>query len=233
MVKKRLSKALSHVGVASRRHAEELIFDGRVAVNGKITLVPQTLVDPDEDAITVDGNPISVEKEKVYFVLNKPKGYLCSHTASSKAPLIYELFDPKIGPLISAGRLDKDTTGLLLVTNDGTFANRVIHPSSCVEKEYYVETREELTDKHLLALSKGTRVEGIFVVPKQVERAGKRAAKITVMEGKKREIRQMIEAISLTVRKLTRIRIGGLELGKLPGGTYRHLTKKEKEAIFS
>src|SRR5271169_5148464 len=133
--KKRLSKALAAAGIASRRAAEEIIFEGRVKVNGAVVKVPQTLVDWDSDAIVVDGEPINGEEKKVYYVLNKPHGFICSNARIGSKKLVLDLFAGLPYRLFTVGRLDRDTTGLLIVTNDGHFANRVIHPSSNISKE--------------------------------------------------------------------------------------------------
>src|SRR5271169_5561850 len=126
---KRLSKALAAAGVASRRACEELIFKGKVTVNGEIVIVPQTLVSWEKDEISVDGVPLKTEQGKVYFILNKPKGYICSSARIGSKKLVVDIFQNLPYRLFTVGRLDRDTTGLLIITNDGHFANQVIHPS--------------------------------------------------------------------------------------------------------
>jgi 23S rRNA pseudouridine2605 synthase len=130
------------------------------------------------------------------------------------------------------GRLDKDTKGLLIVTNDGHFANRVIHPSANIAKEYLAKTNAEISDLHLKATSSGTLVEGVFVKPAHVVKVRKGTLKIAVLEGKKREVRLLLQNAGLEVRELTRIRIGGLHLGQLAEGSYRTLTERERDIIF-
>lgn len=228
--KQRLSKVMAAAGVASRRSCEELIFAGRVRVNGAITK-QQTMVS-DQDTILVDGKPISSKEEKVYYILNKPSGYICSTKGTASSKLVLDLFEEVEQRLFTIGRLDKDTTGLLLVTNDGHFANRVIHPSANIHKEYLAKTDHEVTAEHLAAISNGTLVEGVFVKPLRVKKVRKGTLKITVAEGKKREVRLLLENAGLQVLELTRIRIGGLLLGPLPTGSWRPLTEKEKESIF-
>jgi 23S rRNA pseudouridine2605 synthase len=183
-VKKRLSKWLASAGVASRRACETLIFQGRVKVNGITVLQPQTLVD-ENDQMTVDGQPILGEEPKVYFILNKPPGYLCTTKRYKESKLILDLFPEEKERLFTVGRLDKNTTGILLVTNDGHFANRVIHPSSNIHKEYLVKTDQEITHEHLVALSRGAIVEGTFVRPIKVQKVRKGTLKIVLLEGKK------------------------------------------------
>lgn len=223
---------MAAAGVASRRACESLIFDGRVKVNGEVALLPQTLVG-EEDQILVDGEPISKVEEKQYFLLNKPAGYICSAKRMGKSRLVLDLFEEVKARLFTVGRLDRETEGLLLVTNDGYFAHRVMHPSSNIQKEYLVKTDQELNADHLSAISSGTLVEGTFVKPIRVSKVRKGTLKIVVAEGKKREVRHLCEAAGLQVEQLTRIRIGGLQLGPVPVGQWRPMTESEKRAIFS
>lgn len=231
-MKNRLSKILAASGVASRRACEELIFAGRVKVNGEKVLVPQTQVS-NEDAILVDGKPIQQVEAKVYFLLNKPAGYLCTAARpSANSKLILDLFKDQPQRLFTVGRLDKDTEGLLLVTNDGHFANSVIHPSSSIDKEYLAKTDSEIDPEHLVAISNGVMIEGAFVKPLKVTKVRRGTLKVTIAEGKKREVRLLLQNAGLEVKSLTRIRIGGLHLGTLPVGSYRPLKPREMEMIF-
>lgn len=229
--KQRLSKTMAAAGVASRRACEELIFAGRVKVNGVVTKLPQTMVDA-SDKITVNDSPISCKEQKVYFILNKPEGYICSNHRGKDSKLVIDLFSDVKERLFTVGRLDKDTSGMLLVTNDGHFANSVIHPSANTNKEYLVKTDQEVFPEHLIAISSGTLVEGIFVKPLKVTKVRRGTLKVTIAEGKKREVRLLMEAAGLNVKSLSRIRIGGLHLGTLPLGTYRALTERDKALIF-
>jgi 23S rRNA pseudouridine2605 synthase len=229
--KKRLSKTLAAAGVASRRACETLIFDGHVKVNGVVTLIPQTLVD-EKDKITVKGTPVSLAEPKVYYILNKPVGYVCSTKGGKDTRLIYDLFADVDYRLFTVGRLDKETSGLIIVTNDGHFANRVIHPSSDIHKDYVAKTDTEITAEHLIAIGNGTQVEGVFVKPVKVSKVRKGTIKITIAEGKKREVRRLLESVRLNVLELSRIRIGNLTLGNLPVGSWREMTEREKELIF-
>jgi 23S rRNA pseudouridine2605 synthase len=230
--KKRLSKALAAAGVASRRASEELIFSGCVKVNGKVVLVPQTLVDWDSDAILVHDQPIRGEEKKFYFILNKPHGYICSNKRIGSKKLIIDLFSQYSSRLFTVGRLDRDTTGLLIVTNDGHFANKIIHPSSNISKEYLIKTPHEITDVHLKAISKGTIIEGSLIRPFRVTKVRKGTLKIVVKEGKKREVRLLVQNAGLDILELSRIRIGGLQLGPIPEGMHREMTEIEKQLIF-
>ena len=231
--KKRLSKALAGAGIASRRAAEEIIFDGRVKVNGTVVKVPQTLVDWEKDSILVDEHPIRGEERKVYYILNKPHGYICSNTRIGSKKLVVDLFTHLNLRLFTVGRLDRDTTGLLLVTNDGFFSNKVIHPSSNIVKEYLIKTSQEITDVHLKNISKGTSIEDCWIKPVKVEKVRKGTLKVVVKEGKKREVRLLVQNAGLDILELSRIRIGGLKLGPIPEGTFREMTENEKAILFN
>lgn len=233
MEKQRLNKTIAQAGVSSRRAAEELIFAGRVSVNGQITVKPQELVDPTRDRICIDGEPLKREPNKVYYLLNKPTGYLCSNKRlGNKQKLAIDLL-PKTLRLFTVGRLDKETDGLLILTNDGDFANRAMHPSSNIEREYLAKTDEELTHAHLLALSAGTWVDGHFVKPTKVTKVRKGTVKICVKEGRKHEVRLLLQNAGLNLRTLTRIRYGGLLLGALEPGNWRFMSETDCEALFS
>ncbi|MBS0620655.1 MAG: rRNA pseudouridine synthase [Verrucomicrobia bacterium] len=230
--KKRLSKALAAAGIASRRAAEELIFAGRVQVNGEVVKLPQTLVSWEHDEIRVDEEPIKGEEKKVYFILNKPHGLICSNVRVGTKKLVVDLFRHLPHRLFTVGRLDRDTTGLLIITNDGHFANRVIHPSSNIVKEYLVKTSQEITDVHLKAISKGSYIEETWIKPVSVKKVRKGTLKVCVKEGKKREVRLLVQNAGLDILELTRIRIGGLQLGPLPEGAYREMTDADKASLF-
>jgi len=230
MTAKRLSKVLAACGVASRRAAEKLIFEGKVEVNGKEVLVPQTLVDPKRDTITVDGEKISGVEPKVYYLLHKPKKCICT-SAPIKGRRVIDLFDTDLR-LFTVGRLDKDTTGLLIVTNDGVFANSIIHPSSNIEKEYLAKVNREITHDDLVKISKGGFIEGSWVKPKKVQKIRRGTLKIIVMEGKKHEVRLLLEKYGFLVTDLERLRLGRLCLGSLPYGAFRPLLERDKKLIF-
>jgi 23S rRNA pseudouridine2605 synthase len=229
----RLSKVLAAAGVASRRRCEELIFAGKVSVDGVIIKVPQTLVSPQESSIVVEGKKIQTEEKKHYFLLNKPKGYICSNTRVGTKKIVQDLFAAVPERLFTVGRLDRETTGLLIVTNDGHFANKVIHPSSNITKEYLVKTKFEPFHDQLVQIAKGVEIDGDWVQPIKVAKVRKGTIKIVIKEGKKREVRLLVGQTGLEILELKRIRIGGLLLGSLPEGSYREMTESEKLAIFS
>jgi 23S rRNA pseudouridine2605 synthase len=231
--KQRLSKVLAAAGVASRRQCEELIFDGLVTVNGVITLLPQTLVSLEEDSIYVEKTKISAKEKKLYFLLNKPKGYICSNARVGTKKIVRDLFGAVSERLFTVGRLDRETTGLLIVTNDGHFANKVIHPSSNITKEYLVKTQNEPFHDQLVQISNGVDIDGDWVKPIKVTKVRKGTLKIVIKEGKKREVRLLVGQTGLEILELKRIRIGGLLLGDIPEGSSREMSEAEKQAIFS
>jgi 23S rRNA pseudouridine2605 synthase len=231
MNEKRLSKALAAAGVASRRACEKIIFAGRVKINSQIVLIPQTLVDWDRDEISVDEIKISGEEKKLYFMLNKPAGFLCTNTRPGNKRIVLDLFNEQSQRLFTVGRLDRDTTGLLIVTNDGRFANQVIHPSSNVTKEYVVKVLQEVTPDHLETLSQGARVDDRWVRPLSVQKIRRGTFKICVKEGKKHEVRIIAERAQLKIVELKRTRIGSLVLGSLPEGEYRPLSERERDSL--
>jgi 23S rRNA pseudouridine2605 synthase len=230
-MKKRLSKSLAAAGIASRRAAEELIFQGRVTVNGNVVQLPQTLVDLERDSIIVDGERVKGEERKVYFLMHKPTGYLCTSAPGTKS--ILNLFSHIPLRLFTVGRLDKETSGLLLITNDGDFSNRVIHPSYNITKEYLAKTGQEITPEHLEILSRRTKIDGSWIKPVSVKKVRRGTIKIVVSEGKKHEVRLLLAHAKLEVRELSRIRIGPLTLGTLPVGGYRELSEEELDYFLS
>ncbi|SCA62704.1 Uncharacterized RNA pseudouridine synthase aq_1464 [Chlamydiales bacterium SCGC AG-110-P3] len=231
--KKRLSKVMAAAGIASRRKCEELIFAGRVTVNGTVCMLPQTLVSWGDDTVSVDGIQLAAEENKVYYLLNKPVGYLCSNkTTPSCSKRVVDLFAGDSHRLFTVGRLDKDTSGLLIVTNDGHFGNKVIHPRHNLEKEYIATVNKEITSQHLEVIRGGTKVENTFVKPVEVTPLRKTTVKIVVMEGKKREVRILLENAGLRVIALQRTRIGSLKLNRLKEGQWREMTDFDKRLIF-
>lgn len=232
MQQKRLSKTLAAAGVASRRACEALIFSGQVTVNGTVICIPQTLVTLGQDEIRVKNALIQNEEKKLYFILNKPKGFICSNKRLNEKKLVIDLFASISKRLFTIGRLDRDTTGLLLLTNDGHYAQKVIHPSNNIAKEYLIKTKDEITHDHLIKISKGTLIEGRWIKPISVKKVRRGTLKIVVKEGKKREVRLLATNASLSLLSLMRIRIGALRLDTLAEGSFRELSHIERSLVF-
>ncbi|KAL2653085.1 hypothetical protein R1flu_021213 [Riccia fluitans] len=247
----RLAKVLAAAGVASRRGSEEVVFAGRVTVNGQVCKVPQTPVDPLKDSIYVDGKSLPKKlATKMYFALNKPKGYICSSVQEGTRPVLSLLDDYfkiwaqrnpglPLPRMFTVGRLDVATSGLLLVTNDGDFANKVSHPSSGLTKEYIVTVNEKVTRRQLAAIAGGTMVQGVKCVPMIVESIEmepdetRQRVKIVVSEGRNHEVRHLVENAGLEVLALKRTRIGGLRLSRKLGlGKFDELTEEQVAKVL-
>ncbi|MFZ4673028.1 rRNA pseudouridine synthase [bacterium] len=228
----RLNTFVARFYPTSRRKAEELIFNGLVEVNGMIQKEPFFRVDP-KDKVLVDKQLIKSRKQTLYYALNKPRGFVCSERRFKQEKLVTDLFPATQGRLFTIGRLDKDSEGLILVTNDGAFANSVSSPKSGVEKEYIVKTVQEISHEHLVQLSKGGFVEGSYVRPKSVIKIRKGTTKVILKEGRKREIRVLFQKAGLEIVELKRVRIGNLQLGSLQPGQFKELLESETLAIIS
>ncbi|MBT3275122.1 MAG: rRNA pseudouridine synthase [Spirochaetales bacterium] len=225
----RLQRYLAMCGVASRRNSEILILDGRVGVNGSIVRILGTKVSM-SDSVTCDGKRVRPEKRKVYIVLNKPRGYLCSLSDPEDRPLAIDLLFGKYNErLYNVGRLDFNTSGLIIFTNDGDFARDVSHPSSEIEKQYEVDSSEPIDEQILNNLKKGTLIDGIRYKIIDYKITGPHRVKITLVEGKNREIRKIYEANKLYVRKIHRTRIGPVRISNLKMAAHRDLTRPEIE----
>lgn len=230
----RLQKALSRAGFASRRAAELLISAGRVTVNGEPALLGQS-VEP-EDVVLVDGRPIAAEK-LVYIVLNKPTGYITTAKDAHARHTVMELVEGLGVRVFPVGRLDKDTEGLLLFTNDGELTNLLLHPSCHVEKTYLVEVEGRLTTADIQALESGLELYDGLTAPAKVSHVqpfpnGTRF-RLTIHEGRNRQVRRMCGFLGRKVLGLRRISLGPLNLGDLAYGHYRHLTDQEITALYN
>ena len=229
-----LSKYLATCGVASRRAAAELVKAGHVTVNGDICDQPGYRVLPD-DVVAVDGNPVAVEK-KVWLMLHKPVGYVCSSADRHAEKLAIELVQPLTDARVySVGRLDRDSEGLILFTNEGELANQLLHPSCGVRKIYEVSCSGTVEDKRLEELKQGIVDDGERLTAIAVERLpaapGATALRITVAEGKKREVRRMSAYLDLRVERLVRTAFGPLVLDNLPVGQARELSSVELDSL--
>ena len=229
----RLQKILSARGLASRRAAEERIKAGRVTVNGKTAALGDT-ADADTDEICVDGKPLPRKERLVYLVLHKPRGYVTTLHDEKGRPDAAQLVADCGARVYPVGRLDMDSEGLLLFTNDGAFANRLMHPSHQVEKTYEVQVSGYAAEK-LTLLRRPIVLDGYRIAPPEVRllrRAGDKAwVQVVIHEGRNRQVRRMCQAAGLTVLRLKRTREGDLRLGDLPLGKWRSLTEAEIENL--
>ena len=227
----RLVKYLSSAGVASRRGAGELVLAGRVAVNGEVTRSPGLQVAPG-DRVTLDGKPVTPEPRKYYVMLNKPRGYTCSAADRHAEHLAVELIDLPVR-LFSAGRLDRDSEGLILFSNDGDFVEQLTHPSHAVRKRYVVTTDRELAPGELAKMCAGIEDEGETLRAISARRCGEKRYTLVLGEGRKREIRRMIAKLGAKTLRLKRVAVGDLALGSLPVGKWRELTSEERAQALS
>jgi 23S rRNA pseudouridine2605 synthase len=227
----RLQKLISQAGITSRRAAEQLILAGRVTVNGTVVTELGTKADPGSDRITVDGNPLVITGRHVYILLNKPTGYITALKDSQGRPLVTELVKGIEERVYPVGRLDYNTEGLLLLTNDGEWANRLMHPRHEVEKEYFVRVRGKVSEQQLKRLAEGVELEDGRTAPAVVRlvKGGEQNDWISVAihEGRNRQVRRMCEAVSLSVVRLRRVRYGTLAMGTLKPGQFRYLSEAE------
>ena len=230
----RLQKVLAAAGLGSRRKCEAMISSGRVEVNGERAELGDR-VEVGSDEVRVDGIPIDLEVEKRYYLLNKPPGYITTVKDTRKRSTVMDLIHEE-ARLFPVGRLDKDTRGLLLLTNDGYLAQRLTHPSHGVEKTYTVQAEGYLSDQGLARLRKGIRLEEGMTAAAKVKvlaRKGDRCVlEITIHEGKKRQIRRMCAAVGLRVTDLVRTRLGPLDLKGVAEGSYRQLTRAEVKQLL-
>jgi len=233
--KMRLQKYLALCGVASRRAAEKLITDGRVSVNGNIVTELGTKVSS-KDKIAFDGKPVTYNERKVYIVLNKPVGYLSSASDDRGRKTVIDLIkDDFPERLYPVGRLDYDTEGLIFLTNDGDFTYSVTHPKHNINKTYEAVIRGRLSEDEVVSLCCGVDIDGFVTSPATVdivdERDGKSVVRITIHEGKNRQVRKMFEAVGHRVLKLKRISVGKIKLGNLKSGEWRELTEREINSL--
>ncbi len=229
----RLQLFLARCGVASRRASEAIILDGRVTVNGeKITALGTKVTE--KDTVCVDGKQVTLEETKRYVLLNKPKGYVCSSADEKDRETAVDLLKTHFSErLYNVGRLDMFSEGLIIFTNDGEFMRKLSHPSSQVEKEYFVETTRPIPQELIDKFQSGIRVENIFYKAKKAELTSRNKAKFVLIEGKNREIRKVFEKYEIGIKVLKRVRIGHIELGTMQSGEFRELTESDVKKIFS
>ncbi|MBV9715827.1 MAG: rRNA pseudouridine synthase [Solirubrobacterales bacterium] len=228
----RLAKYLASAGVASRRAAADIVRAGRVTVAGVVVTDPARDVDP-EDRVELDGAPVDSRTERVVYALNKPAGVVSTARDPQGRPTVVSLIPASVR-LYPVGRLDRDTTGLILLTNDGELAHRMTHPRFEVEKTYRVKVAPApVRDAAVRALRAGVRLEDGLTAPARVRRLAPDTLEITLREGRKRQVRRMCELVGHPVRRLERVAFGPLSLGELKPGAFRRLGDAEVQALFS
>lgn len=231
----RLQKLISAAGVASRREAEQMILAGRVLVNGSPAVTGQT-ADSETDEITVDGKPLRFPAEHAYLMLNKPRRYVTTRHDEQNRPTVMDLMKDAPAGIYPVGRLDMYSEGLLLFTNDGAFANAVMHPSAEIDKTYLTEVSGDDIPAAVNVLSAMKELDGETIsqasVSIQTSDGSRGVLMITIHEGKNRQVRRMCDAAGLKVHRLVRIAEGSLMLGDLPKGAWRHLTDSEVHSLI-
>jgi len=238
-MEQRLQKLLAAAGVASRREAEELITAGRVAVDGQVVTELWTKVEPENVTISVDGKPVSLHPEKVYVLLNKPKGYTSTTQDPHAKRVIVDLVKDIDAPLYPVGRLDVDTEGLLILTNDGDFTYKMTHPSHQVPKTYRADVRGLVAEQTAHHLATGVVLDDGITAPARVRLIGVNTLRetsvieLTIHEGRKRQIRRMLDTVGHPVIRLTRIKLGNLTVGNLRPGEWRFLKPEEVEELLA
>ncbi len=228
--KVRLQKFMADCGVASRRASERLIEEGKVKVNGDIAHIGMS-VNPEKDKVYVQGKKISLKNDKRYIILNKPRGYVTTMNDEMGRKCVAELIKDAGGRMYPVGRLDKNSEGLLLMTNDGEFANLISHPKNHIAKTYRVTVRPDINEDQLKTLRTGMKIDNEMTSPADVriitQEEGRTVLKMTIYEGKNRQIRRMCESLGLEVARLKRIAIGHIKLGMLKPSKWRDLSESE------
>ncbi len=234
MAEERLQKYMAECGIASRRKSEELIRAGKVMVNGEPAEIGRK-IDPNRDVVTVDGRKVRHEQKHVYLMLNKPRGFISTMSDEYDRRCVAELVADVGTRVYPVGRLDRDSEGLLLFTNDGKLANQLMHPSRHVPKTYRVTVRPEVTDDMITAMMTGMMLDGKQTLPADVKvlvkEPDRTVLEVTICEGRNRQIRRMCEQLGLEVARLKRISEGPVKLGMLKLGTWRELTPEEVRAL--
>lgn len=232
----RIQKVLSDNGVLSRRKVEEYIREGRITVNGRKAQLGHP-INPAKDIIAIDGQKVLLERKKrnVYLMLNKPRGYVTTTSDELGRRCVTDLVEDAPAKVYPVGRLDRNSEGLLLLTNDGSFANTVMHPSNHITKTYRVTVHPDVTDEQAAQMSAGVMIDGKMTLPATVlilqKQEGRVVLQISIQEGRNRQIRKMCEAVGLEVARLKRTAVGPLKLGMLQPGQWRELKPAELIAL--
>jgi 23S rRNA pseudouridine2605 synthase len=234
-LKERLQKYMARCGVASRRSSEKIIAQGRVTVNGKIVREMGTKIDPRLDLVRVDGKVITPDSEGIYIKLNKPAGYITSVSDPQGRPTVLDLIGDIGSRVYPIGRLDYESEGLLLLTNDGELAYRLTHPKYEIDKQYYVIVNGDPVYDSIKKLRRGVNIDGCTTKPAKISRLGMQEEnsiyRVTIHEGRNRQVRRMFEAIGHPVIYLKRERLGNIVLGDLGLGEWRYLSIKEIKSL--
>lgn len=229
----RLQAFLAHAGIASRRASEKLILEGRVTVNGELVTVLGTKVGRG-DKVCVDGVPVSASEEKRYVLLNKPQGYVCSMSDEKGRPTAADLIRRKYSErLYNVGRLDMYSAGLIIFTNDGDFAKTISHPSAQIEKEYIVDTSLPIPRGLCEDFVRGVRIENVFYKAVRARELNSHRMAVVLTEGKNREIRRIFEAAEIGIKRLTRVRIGNININDMAVGEMRELYEYEVDELLA
>ncbi len=233
--KVRLQKYMAEAGIASRRKSEELIAAGKVRVNGKVAEIGDK-INPRTDKVTVSGKKVVKSKKQVYIMLHKPRGFITTMHDEMDRKCVAELIADVPERVYPVGRLDRESEGLLLLTNDGEFANALTHPSKHVPKTYRVTVRPDVTKEQLESFENGIEIDGKMTLPAEVrvldKQVGRVVLEVVIYEGRNRQIRKMCEALGLEVARLKRTKIGSLKLGMLKPGEYRYLSEEEIHGLL-
>jgi pseudouridine synthase len=231
----RLSKFLADAGICSRRKAEDEILGGAVKVNGSIVTELGTKAEPGRDRVEYKGRRVTPERAHVYIMLHKPAGYVTTVSDERGRPTVMDLITDVGARVVPVGRLDYNTSGLLILTNDGALTYKLTHPKHEAKKTYVAVIEGALTSGLFAALQNGVNIDGRVTAPAEVEIIDEREKttmlKITIHEGRNRQVRKMFDALGRKVSSLKRVATGGVELGALPKGHYRHLTRREIDML--
>jgi pseudouridine synthase len=231
----RINKFIAMHSDIARRTVDEFILQGRVTINGVSITQPGFKVDPSKDKVSVDGEPIKISTKKIYVILNKPVNIISSVSDEKRRKTVVDIINLK-ERIFPVGRLDFDTTGLILLTNDGDFANKIMHPKYKVDKTYIVQISRPLEERHKIKLMKGIKIEGIRTGPCEIafpKRNDFSTVSITIHEGRNRQVRNMFEHYGYFVRSLHRSSYGPLTLAGLKSGEWRYLTAKEISSLIT
>ena len=233
--KVRLQKYLSECGVASRRKAEDLIMAGKVKLNGKPASIGDK-IDPKNDTVVVAGKKVKKTKKNTYIMLHKPRGFITTLSDEMGRKCVAQLVEDVGTRVYPVGRLDRDSEGLLLLTDDGEFANALTHPTRHVPKTYRVTVRPTITEEQITALTTGIEIDGRMTMPSEVrvleKKEGRVVLEIIIYEGRNRQIRKMCDSLGLEVARLKRTQIGSVKLGMLKQGDWRNLTEEEVHKLI-